>query len=579
MTDTQTRPGFVTGLLVGALLTAPLLALFFLADALVGLPLVPFELMNWTVRVMEGEFLGGLLTFGIDTLVAIIRALNIGPTDQVAKIAEQALFVGITWALGVLVAGGLYAWLQRGSNARFALPVGTAVGTVVLGIPLAIITVTTDFTTQTPIGLSLIWIVGAFGLWGAALGWIYNDLALLRPAAAAQPTATTTTSSSETPATTLHYNDAQMLNRRQFLVRVGGATATLTVMGAGLSALLSPQEAPTQTASTPALTQGSPTAQAAPPRTAALPVAGLQPAPGTRPEYTPLEDHYRIDISARPPLLEEATWVLPIAGLVNNPMTLTLDDLRNNYEPFDYIVTMSCISNPIGGDLIGTIKWTGFSLSTLIDELDVQENGKYLLIRSADGFFEYVSLDLIREDKRIMLCYAWDDQPLTARHGFPLRIWIPNRYGMKQPKWIESMEVVESDERGYWVRRGWSEAALVRATSVIDTVAVNDIFTTGGRTYVPIGGIAWAGTRGISKVEVQIDDGAWEEAALRPPLSDVAWVIWRYDWAFTEGQHTVRVRCYEGDGTPQIERVEGVRPDGATGIHSRRATLPAPSGA
>lgn len=554
------RPGFMTGLVVGALVTAPLIALFFLADALVGLPLVPYDLMNWTVRVMEGDFLGGLLTFGIDTMVAIIRGLNLGPTDQIAKIAEQAMFVIVLLVGGAFAGGVLFEALKRTKNELMALPLGAAFGAVALGVPLAMINAAPNinFTAVTPVEVNTIYIITSFTLWGAAVGWIFADLTRLQTAAAkASPI-------------------AEAIDRRQFLVKLGGATATLTVVGAGLSAFLRPAEPVVETIASTSGTEAAnvPTVQTAS-RPAALPVAGLQAAPGTRPEYTTPEDHYRIDISARPPRIDGATWAMPITGLVDNPMTLTLDDLQDNYEPQSFILTIGCISNPVAGDLISTTKWTGVSLKKIIDELGVQEDGKYLLIKSADGFFEYVSIDLIREDERVMLSYAWDDRPLTELHGYPLRIWIPNRFGMKQPKWIESMEVVSSDDEGYWVRRGWSAAALIRATAVIDTIAVNDVFETGGHSYVPIGGIAWAGTRGVSKVEIQIDGGEWMDAALKPPQSDVTWVIWRYDWAFTPGEHLFTVRMIEGDGeTRQLEERNPVRPDGATGLHSRQATLP-----
>lgn len=549
------RPGFMTGLLVGALITAPLIALFFLADALVGLPLVPFDLMDWSARNLPGA----LLTTGIDTMVAIITALNIGPTDQVAKPIEQAMFVFALLGGSALAGGVLFEALKRTKNELMALPLGAAFGAVALGVPLAMMSANINFTARTPVEINTLYIIGVFAAWGAALGWIFTDLTRLQTAAGQSAT-------------------AEVIDRRQFLVKLGGATATLTVVGAGLATMLRPGVEVETIASTADTTASGaanvPTTQTAS-RPAALPVAGLQPAPGTRPEYTTPEEHYRIDISARPPRIDGATWSMPITGLVDNPMTLTLDDLQDNYDPVSYTLTIGCISNPIAGDLISTTKWTGVSLQKIIDELGVQEEGKYLLIKSADGFFEYVSIDLIREDERVMLAYAWDDRPLTEDHGYPLRIWIPNRFGMKQPKWIESIEVVPSDEEGYWVRRGWSADALIRATSVIDTIAVDDIFTTGGRSYVPIGGIAWAGTRGVSKVEVQIDDGEWQDAALKPPLSDVSWVIWRYDWAFGEGNHTITVRMIEGDGdTRQIEQRAGVRPDGATGLHTRQATLP-----
>ena len=172
-----------------------------------------------------------------------------------------------------------------------------------------------------------------------------------------------------------------------------------------------------------------------------------------------------------------------------------------------------------------------------------------------------------------MFCYNWDGNPLPSDHGYPLRIWIPDRYGMKQPKWITSIEVTDEYEEGYWVSRGWDETAQVKATSVIDTVAVNAAFESGGEMLVPVGGIAFSGDRGISKVEVRMDGGEWQEAMLRSPLSETTWVIWRIDWPFEEGEHVFEVRCQEGDGTPQIEESAKARPAGSTGIHSKEANL------
>lgn len=144
---------------------------------------------------------------------------------------------------------------------------------------------------------------------------------------------------------------------------------------------------------------------------------------------------------------------------------------------------------------------------------------------------------------------------------------------MKQPKWITAVEVTDQYEEGYWVRRGWDEVAQVKTTSVIDTVAVDAILGDGDQRGVPVGGIAWAGDRGISKVEVRVDGGEWQAAQLRSPLSETTWVIWRYDWPFEAGHHLFEVRCVDGNGTPQIERRSDVRPSGATGIHKRQADL------
>jgi DMSO/TMAO reductase YedYZ molybdopterin-dependent catalytic subunit len=162
--------------------------------------------------------------------------------------------------------------------------------------------------------------------------------------------------------------------------------------------------------------------------------------------------------------------------------------------------------------------------------------------------------------------------PLPAEHGFPLRIYIPNRHGMKQPKWLTRLKLTEEPGRGYWVERGWSHDAIVKTTSVIDTVGTSMML--GEARVVPIGGMAFAGARGISKVEVQADDGPWEQDELiSPSVGPLTWVLWRYQWTYQRGRHRFRVRAYDGTGAlqPVVER--GPRPDGASGIHSVAMTL------
>jgi hypothetical protein len=221
----------------------------------------------------------------------------------------------------------------------------------------------------------------------------------------------------------------------------------------------------------------------------------------------------------------------------------------------------------VGGDLIGTTRWTGVSLRRVLDEIGLQPGATHLRIRSVDGFFEVVPLDLVRSDERVMLTYAWDGLPLARQHGFPLRIYIPGYYGMKQPKWIVSLEAIGAWEPGYWVQRGWDREARMRATSVIDTVATDMMIVNQSKTTViSVGGIAHAGDRGISRVEVSVDDGPWKPAMLRDPMSSTTWVIWRYDWPFQSGKHTFTVRCFEGDGTPQIATESPISPSGATGL-------------
>jgi hypothetical protein len=160
--------------------------------------------------------------------------------------------------------------------------------------------------------------------------------------------------------------------------------------------------------------------------------------------------------------------------------------------------------------------------------------------------------------------------PLPVEHGYPLRIYIPDCYGMKQPKWIQDIEAISSWEPGYWVRRGWDREARVKATSVIDVIA-SDAKTTAGT--IPIGGIAYAGARGISRVELRVDDGDWQPATLRTPLSPTTWVIWRYEWPSQPGRHDITVRCVDGDGNMQIVEVSPPHPSGASRLHTRSIVL------
>jgi len=385
--------------------------------------------------------------------------------------------------------------------------------------------------------------------WGAALGWVYQRLRRDQDAVATEESAAASA--------------AARADRRRFLARFAGIASVVTVVAAAVGKSGGRGE-------TAAPTAGEPWSATHP-----LPNAGanVQPAPGTRPELTPVNRHYRIDIDTSPPSIREASWRLKIQGLVAKPLEWTLADLRSRPAMHQFL-TLSCISNTVGGDLTGTTRWSGVSLQQLLPDLGLQPNATHLKIRSADGFFEVVALDAIRGDSRVMLTYDWDGLPLTERHGFPLRIYIPDRYGMKQPKWIESIEATDHWEPGYWVVRGWDREARMKATSVIDTIATNMMIAQPAQEMrVPIGGIAHAGVRGISKVELRVDNGEWMPAELRTPLSGQTWVVWRCDWPMQKGKHTFTVRCFEGDGTPQIAQEAPPDPSGASGLDTRSVML------
>lgn len=547
------NPRFLTGLLLGAIFMLPVMAVMALGAVVAGFAFLPFSLFDWLARYLPGP----VITFGIDTIVSVITTFNLGPTSETAKTAEQLMSLGLLPAAGAL-AGGLFFLLRArlGGKSAVSLPglivggsVGAAFVLMFLAVPLA--GSADEFSNA-------VWFVGLFVLWGIALSYAWRILYATSGGRTAEAAA------------------AQALNRRQFLVQVGATTAVVTVAGSGLAALLNTGRDTVFSANGEA-----PDPQALAEAVANLPNAGdpVEPVPGTRPEVTPVSQHYRIDINTIPPVVDGETWRLKFTSTVNTGgekevlREYTLDELMA-FDPIEAYITMSCISNRVGGDLISTTRWTGVPLKTLLDEVGVPEGATNLWFRCADGFYEDLDLRLVEADDRIMLAYWWDGELLPTRNGFPLRIHIPDRYGMKQPKWITELEFRDRYDEGYWVERGWDEEAIVRTTSVIDTVAAGSAYEQDGRVIVPVGGIAWAGARGISTVQVRVDGGEWQDARVRSAISDRTWQLWRFDWAFEPGTHVFEVRCAETNGTPQLEGVRPVRPSGATGLHSRRETLP-----
>ena len=547
------RPGSgrlaLLGAWVGLLWTAPLVVVLWAGDRFAGLPFPPFDLFDWVTGVLPGA----VVTFGIDSMIGLLRAIGLDVADT-AKLAERAMAMGQFLVGGAVVGAVVFALLGR-RRARTGTGPGLVAGLVVgalFGLPAVAASLAAGSGSVGPI-LSGLWLAVLFLALGVGLAWS------VRRTVAAGAVAGADAEGGEEAL-------AVPLDRRRFLIRLGALSATITVAGASVAAVLARGGRAVAGAGAGRTETGKGT-----------PFPNLddpvKPAPGTRPEYTPVEDHYEVYIHAEPPTVDGASWVLPITGMVERPLRLTLDEIRSRFPVHDRFNTISCISGRVGTSLISTTQWTGALLTDVLAEAGVQEGATYLDITAADGYHETVPLDLVREDGRLLLCYAWDGAPLPTGHGFPLRIWIPNRYGMKQPKWITGIEVTDQYHAGYWVERGWDRYALVKETSVVDTVAVDAAYREGGRTLVPVGGIAWAGDRGISKVEVRVDGGAWRPARLRSPLSDTTWVIWRFDWPMEEGEHRFEVRCVDGEGKPQIEETHGNRPSGATGIDELTAEV------
>lgn len=284
------------------------------------------------------------------------------------------------------------------------------------------------------------------------------------------------------------------------------------------------------------------------------------------PQITPNEDFYLTSCCPIPQQtrLDPTRWHLTIRGLVRSPMTLRYQDLLER-ERVQEIVTLICIGNEVGGSSIGTAKWEGVRLKSLLDKAGVLPKAYDLALHAADGYTDSFPLERgMQED--VLLAYHMNGVPLPREHGYPLRVIVPGIYGMKNVKWITDIEVVEKDYLGYWEHRGWSDSAIIKSTSRID--APGDGETLRGSDY-RVKGIAFAGPVGISRVEVSTDDGElWREAKLNPILSQYAWRHWTFSWKIPrQGRYRIKVRAIDGQGTLQEETPRDSYPDGASGLH------------
>jgi len=255
------------------------------------------------------------------------------------------------------------------------------------------------------------------------------------------------------------------------------------------------------------------------------------------------------------------SYVLAVDGLVERPLTMSMNDLKTLPKVEQY-ATLACISNPVGGDLIGTTLFTGARLKDVLEKAGLNSSVIDIKFTCVDGYSESLPIDSAM-DPRTLLCYAMGNQPLTRQHGAPLRLYTPDRFGMKNPKWIIKIEAVDEDYLGYWEQRGWSEQAWVQTTAVVDAADPENSKET------QVGGIAFAGARGISRVEISPDGGPWQPVELNRPLSPLTWVLWRTSLNMAPGTHTLTVRAIDGQGQVQTSTASSTHPSGATGYYMK----------
>ncbi len=286
---------------------------------------------------------------------------------------------------------------------------------------------------------------------------------------------------------------------------------------------------------------------------------------GLTPVVVPNEDFYRIDTALTVPAVDPATWRLRVTGMVDRDVELTYDDLLG-MDLVEAYVTLACVSNEVGDDLVGNAEWLGVPLPDVLDRAGVADGATQLVGRAVDGWTAGFPTEIAFDGRDAMVAVGMNGEPLPAEHGFPARLIVPGLYGyVSATKWLTELELTTFEAfDAYWIPRGWAERGPVKTQSRIDVPAAGEQVAAGRHV---VAGVAWAGHRGISAVEVRVDDGAWRDCELTEPLSQDAWRQFRRTVALPAGEHTLTVRATDGDGRVQTARSSPPRPDGATGRH------------
>jgi len=257
--------------------------------------------------------------------------------------------------------------------------------------------------------------------------------------------------------------------------------------------------------------------------------------------------------------------------MVDHEVTLSWDELLA-LPLEESVTTLACVSNEVGGNLIGNAVWLGYPIRELLARANPSADADMVLSRSVDGFTASTPLAVLQDDRNAILAVGMNGEPLPAQHGFPVRMVVPGLYGyVSATKWVVDLEVTRFDAASaYWTDRGWSAKGPIKLQSRIDVPRGGQQLTAG---TITVAGVAWHQHVGIAAVDVQVDDGPWQPATLAEAISIDTWVQWRFDWEAESGTHTLRVRATDADGEVQTSDMQGVVPDGATGLDERSVTV------
>jgi DMSO/TMAO reductase YedYZ molybdopterin-dependent catalytic subunit len=353
--------------------------------------------------------------------------------------------------------------------------------------------------------------------------------------------------------------------RRQFLTTLVIAGVSSAVVAAGARAM----SAATTAANTVRSALNLPAAASTGPQ---LTAENTLDVDGISAFVTPNEEFYRIDTALQVPAVNPTTWSLRVTGMVENEIEITFDGLLA-LPLQERLITLTCVSNEVGGDLIGNALWLGYPIRELLARAKPTGGADMVLSRSQDGFTASTPLSVLQDENTdALLAVGMNGVALPLAHGFPVRMVVPGLYGyVSATKWVVELKVTTFDkDQGYWTSRGWTDRGPIKLSSRIDTPRQGAGVAAG---TVVLGGVAWAQHTGISAVDVRIDGGAWKSAQLATAVSVDTWLQWSYAWEATSGSYEVQVRATDLDGNVQTSALAPPAPDGSTGLHTITVTV------
>ena len=501
------------------------------------------------------------VALGVGELAAGVDAAWASPVEAVASSVIKRVPLSVE----------RFAIETFGHNDKLALIIGVVVTSLLLGVVLGIVARRRPHVADAGFAVfALLGVLAAHSQTGA--GWISGlpsvvagvagvlAVRLLVPATRPTETAASATASGIT--------QGGMADRRRFLAFTGVAAAGAALAATGGRTLRKRFSAADSRAGVKLPAAAQPLGPV-PPQVE----AGVD---GIAPFVTPNADFYRVDTALVVPQVRAEDWVLEVTGMVDRPLRLSFDDLLQR-DLVEADITMTCVSNPVGGDLLGHARWLGVPTRELLDEAGVQRGADQLVGRSTDGYTCGFPVEAAY-DRDCLVAVGMNGVPLPLRHGFPARLVTPGLYGyIGSTKWLTELEVTTFDAFDqYWVPRGYADRAPVKTMARIDTPRSLQTVAPGP---VPVGGVAWAQIRGVEAVEIRIDDGDFQPVQMAEALNNASWRQWRFDWDAVPGRHNLTVRAVDGTGEVQTDERADVVPDGASGWMSLVVLVEAGAGA